>query len=272
MLRKIVLANCLLFVAYSVAQLRLTNDSVLELVGSGASEDTIVRMIERSDGQYNLSDGETARLKRGGVSNRVLQAMAAKIAGGNTPWPTVQVPEPEREGVVYFFDEGTNKLTPLTLEFGSSKGKAKLGGLAGAKTVLDLSGEQSSVRFKSGEHASFLIRVSGGPNALTYLPDTFDLSTLVGPLHTFTASKGKRERTAYDVAFYGVVAKNKDKTGTDVALTAKPAAGNILRITSTKALPPGEYGFMLASPPVEVALAMANAKADTAYYTFAIVP
>lgn len=273
MLKKILLIMFSVSGVYLVAQQKLTNDVVIQLIGSGLSEDSILKAIQNEDGQYVLTDAETARLKKAGVSSRVIQAMTAKMsAGSNRTTEENQVPEPERESVYYFFDEATNRLTPLTLEFGTSKGKAKLGGLAGAKTVVDLPGEQSATRLKAAEHFSFLVRVQGGPKVLAYLPDTFDLSTFAGPLHTFAASKGKRERTAYDIAFYGPVAKNKDKTGGDVGLVATRVGGNILKITSTKALPAGEYGFMVLSPPVEAAMAMAKAKADSVYYTFAVVP
>jgi hypothetical protein len=231
------------------------------MVGSGAAEETILTMIKRSDGQYSLGTDDLARLKRAGVSNRVIQAMTDKMTNVEPPSSEPAVPEPEREGVFYLFDEASNQLKPLSAETGMMRGKSKLAGFGGAKVVVDINGGGSATQIKASDHFTFLLRIPGGSNALRYLPDNADLSGMVGQLHAFVSNKGKRERTELNITYYGVWTKNKPKTGADVSATISRAAGNILKI-SVKALPAGEYGFNV----IESSPAMPQ------YYTLAVVP
>lgn len=55
----------------------LTNDSVVELVDAGFSEGTIIRRIEQSPVDFDLSPAKIAELRKRRVSDRVLTAMKA---------------------------------------------------------------------------------------------------------------------------------------------------------------------------------------------------
>ena len=59
----------------------LTNDSIQELVEAGFSEGTIIRRIEQSPVEFDLSTNKVEELKRRRVSEKVLAAM--KAAMGN---------------------------------------------------------------------------------------------------------------------------------------------------------------------------------------------
>jgi hypothetical protein len=57
----------------------LTNDSVVELVGAGFSEGTIVRRIEQSPVEFDLSPARLAELRRRRVGEPVINAMRAAM-------------------------------------------------------------------------------------------------------------------------------------------------------------------------------------------------
>jgi hypothetical protein len=160
------------------------------------------------------------------------------------------------------FNETNNQMQPLSKETGVMRGKAKLLGFAGAKTVVDLNGAHSPTQLNASDHFVFLIRVQGGVGALQYMPEDTDFSAFVGPLHAFASNKDKRERTAYNVTYYGLWAKNTSRVGSDASATVTRAAGNILKITVTS-LPAGEYGFNVSNTTGVV---------GELYYTFAVVP
>ena len=61
----------------------LTNDSIVELVEAGFSEGTIIRRIERSPVEFNLSPDQVSELRKHRVSDKILGAM--KSAMGDDP-------------------------------------------------------------------------------------------------------------------------------------------------------------------------------------------
>ncbi|HEY0380264.1 MAG TPA: hypothetical protein VGC87_25345 [Pyrinomonadaceae bacterium] len=62
----------------------LTNDSVAELVEAGFSEGTIIRRIEQSPADFDLSPPKLAELRRRRVSDRVIAAMTAAMSDDST--------------------------------------------------------------------------------------------------------------------------------------------------------------------------------------------
>jgi hypothetical protein len=57
----------------------LTNDSIIELVEAGFSEGTIVRRIEQSPVDFDLSPGKVADLKKHRVGDKIITAMRAAM-------------------------------------------------------------------------------------------------------------------------------------------------------------------------------------------------
>ena len=55
----------------------LTNDSIIELVEAGFSEGTIVRRIQQSPVEFDLSPEKLAELRKHRVSDKILAAMKA---------------------------------------------------------------------------------------------------------------------------------------------------------------------------------------------------
>ena len=58
----------------------LTNESVVRLVEAGFSEGTIIRRIEQSPVEFDLSDGKLVELRKGRVSEPVIAAMRAAMS------------------------------------------------------------------------------------------------------------------------------------------------------------------------------------------------
>ena len=73
----------------------LTNDSVVELVEAGFSEGTIIRRIEQSPAEFDLSPPKLAELRRRRVSERVIAAMTAAMSDDSTSGVKPQSNTPE---------------------------------------------------------------------------------------------------------------------------------------------------------------------------------
>lgn len=70
-----------LFLALTVAasaQQPLTNDSIQKMTKAGLGDDVIVSMIQSQPGNYDVSPDTLVALKKDGVSDKILAAMAAK--------------------------------------------------------------------------------------------------------------------------------------------------------------------------------------------------
>lgn len=62
----------------------LTNESIIELVKAGFSEGTIIRRIEQSPADFNLSPAKLIELRRHRVSEPVIAAMSAAMSDDST--------------------------------------------------------------------------------------------------------------------------------------------------------------------------------------------
>jgi hypothetical protein len=63
----------------------LTNDSVVELVEAGFTEGTIIRRIEQSPAEFDLSAAKLAELRKRRVSEPVIAAMRAAMSDEDAP-------------------------------------------------------------------------------------------------------------------------------------------------------------------------------------------
>jgi hypothetical protein len=73
----------------------LNNDSVIQLVAAGFSEGTIVKRIENSPVEFDLSPVKLAELRKHRVTEPIIAAMSAAM--GETPPPKTATPEKSRE-------------------------------------------------------------------------------------------------------------------------------------------------------------------------------
>ena len=73
----------------------LTNDSVIQLVEAGFSEGTIVKRIEKSPVEFDLSPAKLVELRKHRVTEPIIAAMSAAM--GDTPTSRTAAPEKSQE-------------------------------------------------------------------------------------------------------------------------------------------------------------------------------
>ncbi|MCU1265792.1 MAG: hypothetical protein JWM21_2110 [Acidobacteria bacterium] len=73
----------------------LNNESVMQLVEAGFSEGTIVKRIEKSPVEFDLSPAKLTELRKHRVTEPVIAAMSAAM--GESPIPKTATPEKSRE-------------------------------------------------------------------------------------------------------------------------------------------------------------------------------
>lgn len=61
----------------------LTNEGVIEMINAGFSEGTIIRRIEASSSDFDLSPTKLAELRRRRVSEKVISAMKEAMSDGS---------------------------------------------------------------------------------------------------------------------------------------------------------------------------------------------
>jgi hypothetical protein len=74
----------------------LTNDSIVELVEAGFSEGTIIRRIENSPAEFELTPQKLAELRRRRVSDRIIAAMTAAVSDDSTQGTKPPANTPQR--------------------------------------------------------------------------------------------------------------------------------------------------------------------------------
>lgn len=74
----------------------LTNDSIVELVEAGFSEGTIIRRIEQSPADFDLSTPKLAELRHRHVSDRIIAAMTAAMSDDSSTGAKPQSNTPEK--------------------------------------------------------------------------------------------------------------------------------------------------------------------------------
>ena len=74
----------------------LTNDSIVELVEAGFSEGTIIRRIEQSPVEFDLSSKKLDELRRHRVSDRIIAAMTSAMSDDTSTHTPTANPSPQR--------------------------------------------------------------------------------------------------------------------------------------------------------------------------------
>src|SRR5271156_5521982 len=76
--RSLVGLTCLVMAAAATPQVTLNNDSIEKMAMARLDDDVIVAMIQNQAGHYDLTPDTLIAMKREGISNKVLAALAAK--------------------------------------------------------------------------------------------------------------------------------------------------------------------------------------------------
>ena len=92
---------CLALSASAIAQETLTNDSIEKMAMARLGDDVIVAMIQNQAGHYDVTPETLISLKREGISNKVLAALAAKgSTSAMTPTAPATAPATAQPAVV----------------------------------------------------------------------------------------------------------------------------------------------------------------------------
>jgi hypothetical protein len=233
----LVAAMCLsLPASISLAQEVLTNDSVVQMVKAGLPEAVVIAKIKSTATKFDLKTDSLVNLKKAGVSDKVLEAMVAAGSGSPTagampaaPAPAVAAGALKNQEVIYqlvgdryveMFATSANLETNMA--FFQSKSEVVLEGRKAQyrtteKRPVFLSTYSSTdaplVRLKPGDaHNDRNLKIGSG----AFMP--FGGTQKMG-------------------------VRNEDK----IAISIERDPRGFYRVTPAAPLPPGEYGFILAT-------------------------
>jgi hypothetical protein len=258
------LALALVFAAHSSALAQnetLTNSEVVSLVKAGLSSQIIVNKIRTSKTDFNLSTDALILLKQAGVSDEIVAAMfeakngKTAPAGNTTPGGTTVNADPNdplspRDYGIYLFEErdGERKMTQLAANV-SAQNRTGGGftasvtpfGLGKVKTKANLPGTAAALQIQTARPTFYfyLDAKSGGLNTASGIPSTPNEFALI----RFNVRSDNREVTIAKANAWGAKGGLSDEYV--VEFTAESLGNGIFKITPTKDLKNGEYGFYL---------------------------
>jgi hypothetical protein len=234
-------------VATSLAQEVLTNDSVVQMIKAGLPESVVIAKIRSTPTKFDLRTESLVSLKKSGVSDKVLEAMMAPgspAAAAPAPAPPVAgaqaaVAPPsagapasgtlrDRDAIYQLIEDKYVELFPTSanletnVAFFSSKSEVVL---EGRKAKYRTGDKQPVFLSTYGPTDAPLVRLKPGDSN-----DDRNLKISSGAFMPFGGTQKMGVR-------------NEDKIATNVERDAR----GFYRVTPAAPLPPGEYGFILAS-------------------------
>ncbi|HEX6078937.1 MAG TPA: hypothetical protein VF197_04850 [Methylomirabilota bacterium] len=227
--------------AISIAQELLTNDSVIQMVKGGLPEAVVIAKIKSTPSKFDLKTDSLLSLKKAGVTDKILEAMVSAGSGGAAassssaaatpapPAPALAAGALKTQDVIYQLVGGkyvemfaTSANLETNMAFFSSKSEVVLEGRKAPyrtteKQPVFLSTYSSTdaplVRLKPGdEHNDRNLKIGSG----AFMP--FGGTQKMG-------------------------VRNEDK----IAVSIERDPRGFYKVTPSAALPPGEYGFILAT-------------------------
>ncbi|MGH7386231.1 MAG: hypothetical protein ACREKG_13730 [Candidatus Rokuibacteriota bacterium] len=221
-------------VATSFAQEVLTNDSVVQMIKAGLPESVVISKIRSTATKFDLRTDSLVSLKKNGVSDKVLEAMMApgSPSGGAVaaaPAPAASAGTLRDRDTIYHLIGGkyvemfpTSANLETNMAFFQSKSEVVL---EGRKAKYRLSDKQPVFLSTYGPTDAPLVKLKPGDSN-----DDRNLKISSGAFMPFGGSQKMGVR-------------NEDKIPTNVERDAR----GFYKVTPAAPLPPGEYGFILAS-------------------------
>lgn len=225
---------CALFAMFALAQTELTNDAVIKMVKGGLSDDVIAGMVKSQPAKYSTSPDDLIALKTAGVSDKIIEAMVAKMSsGGAAPPAAAAAPAassaPAREvGVYYKKGDVWMDLNPEVVNF-KTGGVLKSIGTAGI-VKGDVNGHVN------GDHSK--TQVASPVTLMVYTPEGVAI-TEYQLLHLHESKDSREFRTITG----GVMHVSGGATRDLMEFESKKTAPRTYEITLDK-LSPGEYGLL----------------------------
>jgi hypothetical protein len=231
---------CLVLSAAAFAQEVLTNESIEKMARARLGDDVIVSMIKSQAGHYDVTPDTLIALKRKGISDKVLAALAAKSSPSTTasaPATTTTaapavVADPYEE-----LDIGVyRKLRQAWIPVAAEQVNWKIGGvvknLVTAGTIKpDVTGylEGGASATQMNTPLEFLIKTPDGVD-----PTDFQL------VHLHDNSDAREFRTVTGGVFHASGGATRDRIAFDQTRIAK----RTYKIALPGNLSPGEYAFL----------------------------
>ena len=223
--------------ATSIAQEVLTNDSVIQMVKAGLPEAVVIAKIKGTATKFDLKTDSLVGLKKAGVSDKVLEAMLA--AGSASPAPTAAMPAPPAPAVAAGSIKNQDVFYQLVGDqyvemFATSANLETNMAFFQSKSEVVLDGRKARFRIKDKQPV-FLSTYSSTDAPLVRLKpgDSNDDRNLKIGSGAFMPFGGTQKM--------GV--RNEDK----IAINIERDARGFYKVTPASPLPPGEYGFILAT-------------------------
>jgi hypothetical protein len=224
--------------ATSLAQEVLTNDSVIQMVKAGLPEAVVIAKIKSTPAKFDLKTDSLVSLKKAGVSDKVLEAMVA--AGSGSPAPaTGAMPAPPAPAVA----AGALKNTDVIYQLVGGKYVEMFATSANLETNMAFFQSKSEVVLE-GRKAQYRTTEKQPVFLSTY-------SSTDAPLVRLKPGDDHNDRnlkigSGAFMPFGGTQkmgVRNEDK----IPVTIERDPRGFYKVTPSAALPPGEYGFILAT-------------------------
>jgi hypothetical protein len=223
--------------ATSLAQEVLTNDSVIQMIKAGLPEAVVIGKIKSTATKFDLKTDSLVSLKKAGVSDKVLEAMVA--AGSGSAPATGAMPAPPAPAMAAGALKNTDVIYQLVggkyVEmFATSANLETNMAFFQSKSEVVLEGKRAQYR-TTDKQPVFLSTYSSTDAPLVRLKpgdDHNDRNLKIGS-GAFMPFGGTQKM--------GV--RNEDK----IPVTIERDPRGFYKVTPSAALPPGEYGFILAT-------------------------
>lgn len=224
-------------VTTSLAQEVLTNDSVVQMIKAGLPESVVISKIRSTPTKFDLRTESLVSLKKSGVSDKVLEAMmtpGAPAAGAQAAAAPPPAGAPasgslrDRDAIYQLIEDKYVELFPTSanletnMAFFSSKSEVVL---EGRKAKYRTADKQPVFLSTYGPTDAPLVKLKPGDSN-----DDRNLKISSGAFMPFGGTQKMGVR-------------NEDKIATNIERDAR----GFYRVTPAAPLPPGEYGFILAS-------------------------
>jgi hypothetical protein len=220
-----------------LAQEVLTNDSVIQMVKAGLPEAVVIAKIKSTATKFDLKTDSLVSLKKAGVTDKVLEAMVVAGSGGSSTANAMPAPPASAVGA------GALKNQDVIYQLVGDKYVEMFANSANLETNMAFFQSKSEVVLE-GRKAQYRISEKQPVFLTTY-------SSTDAPLVRLKPGDDHNDRnlkigSGGFMPFGGTQkmgVRNEDK----IAVNIERDPRGFYRVTPAVPLPPGEYGFILAT-------------------------
>ena len=227
--------------AISIAQEVLTNDSVVQMVKGGLPEAVVIAKIKSTPSKFDLKTDSLVNLKKAGVTDKILEAMVSAGSGGGAAAPSTAAATPAPPAPA--LAAGALKTQDVIYQLVAGKFVEMFATSANLETNMAFFQSKSEVVLE-GRKAQFRISDKQPVFLSTYSSTDAPLVRLKpGDEHN---DRNLKIGSGAFMPFGGTQkmgVRNEDK----IAVSIERDPRGFYKVTPSAALPPGEYGFILAT-------------------------